>query len=104
MNHENFDRLIKERTINPPPPSDEQLKSLQTFSKKRVFAQRLYTGIATFCVALLLTSAYSFNLSQEAKMLSESDMIFINDLLAFETDETTVTDDDLYLYSELITL
>lgn len=103
MNQENFDKLIKENTIAPGPASKEQLEQFKTFSKKRALTQRLYTGAAACCVAILLTGVYSLNFAGQSKMLDESDMAFISDVLALE-DENSANDEDIYLYSELITL
>ncbi len=104
MNQEHFDKMIKENTLSSTPASQEELKQIIAFSKKKTFTQRLYAGAATCCIAFLLASIYAINPTLPTTTLSESDMIFIDDMLALETEESNANDNDIYLYSELITL
>lgn len=105
MSSDNFDDFIKDTSLNTAPVSQEQFENFKSFSKKKTLKTRaLNTAMACCAFALIAVSANRMYVPAQENMLTEEDLVFLDETYAMETDESTNGDEDLYTYSTLITL
>lgn len=107
MKNQSFQDFIEKNTQGSSSPTKEHFLRIEQKIAQRKRKQAFTQGAALLSICALAFYFISSPMTSKSSLpldLTDSDLSFLEETFALENEEEGLSDDDLYIYSELITL